>query len=102
MKFKNSLLSLCAIATFFVANNAHAQTKDYSWENLPKISQPVFKADTYNIVDFGAKSDGTTINTQSINNAITTCSQKGGGVVLIPGGYWLTGPVKLKSNVNLH
>jgi polygalacturonase len=87
---------------FFVANSVHAQTADYSWENLPKINQPVFKADTFNIVDFGAESDGTTLNTQSINKAITACSQKGGGVVLVPSGYWLTGPIKLKSNVNLH
>ncbi|HTN20898.1 MAG TPA: glycoside hydrolase family 28 protein [Pelobium sp.] len=101
MKFSNSL-SLCAIAMCLVTNTVHAQIADYSWENLPKISQPVFKADTFNIVDFGAKSDGTTLNTHSINKAITVCSQKGGGVVLIPSGYWLTGPVKLKSNVNLH
>jgi polygalacturonase len=101
MKFSNSL-SLCAIAMFLVTNNVHAQTADYSWEDLPIISQPVFKADTFNIVDFGAKSDGTTLNTHSINKAITVCSQEGGGVVLIPSGYWLTGPIKLKSNVNLH
>ncbi len=29
-------------------------------------------------------------------------NKKGGGVVLIPSGLWLTGPIVLKSNINLH
>ncbi|WP_345950620.1 glycoside hydrolase family 28 protein [Mucilaginibacter sp. PAMB04274] len=79
-----------------------AQTKPYSWTNLPKIARPVFKKDTFNIVKYGAKSDGITLNTKSINNAIAACSAKGGGVVLVPDGLWMTGPIQLKSNVNLH
>ena len=34
--------------------------------------------------------------------AISICSLAGGGTVLIPAGLWLTGPIELKSNVNLH
>lgn len=78
------------------------KTPSYSWENLPKIAQPNFKKDTLNIQKLGAKPDGVTLNTQTINNAINTISKKGGGVVLIPKGIWLTGPIELKSNVNLH
>src|SRR5262249_30299068 len=78
---------------------AHAQ---YSWDNLPVVAQPVFAKDTFNIANYGAKSDGMTLNTQSINNAIAACSKKGGGVVLVPAGLWLTGPVVMQSNVNLH
>ena len=82
---------------------AQAQTAPtYSWANLPKIAQPVFRKDTLNILAFGAKPDGVTLNTKSINAAITACSQKGGGVVLVPSGLWMTGPIELKSNVNLH
>ncbi|HEU4902796.1 MAG TPA: glycoside hydrolase family 28 protein [Flavisolibacter sp.] len=74
-----------------------AQTK------LPfTVKQPVFKKDTFYITKFGAKPDGLTLNTASINKAINDCSKKGGGVVVIPAGLWLTGPVVLKSNVNLH
>ena len=29
-------------------------------------------------------------------------ARKGGGVVLVPAGLWMTGPVVLQSNVNLH
>ncbi|MBE9666627.1 glycoside hydrolase family 28 protein [Mucilaginibacter boryungensis] len=82
--------------------SASAQQKEYSWTNLPKIAQPVFKKDTVNILKYGAKPDGMTLNTKSINAAISACSAKGGGVVLIPQGLWLTGPIVLKSNVNLH
>lgn len=100
------LISLQFLFTVVLFNactlSAIAQTKVNSWDNLPKIKRPVFKTDTFNIVKFGAIADGYTLNTKSINQAIVTCSNKGGGVVLIPSGYWLTGPVELKSNVNLH
>lgn len=39
---------------------------------------------------------------EAINRAIHTCSKAGGGRVVIPGGVWLTGAIRLKSNVNLH
>lgn len=77
-------------------------TAQYSWNNLPTAKLPVFKKDTFNIKAYGAIADGTTLNTNSINKAIADCSKKGGGVVLIPEGLWITGPVVLKSNVNLH
>ncbi|WPU92401.1 glycoside hydrolase family 28 protein [Mucilaginibacter sabulilitoris] len=84
------------------ALSASAQVSPYSWKNLPRVSMPVFKKDTFNILKYGAKPDGLTLNTGSINKAIADCSAKGGGVVLIPQGLWLTGPVVMKSNVNLH
>lgn len=68
----------------------------------PIVQQVSFPKDTLGIIDFGAKGDGQFINTEPINKAITTISEKGGGVVLIPGGLWLTGPIEMKSNVNLH
>lgn len=69
---------------------------------LPKICQPAFRRDTYNIVRYGAKPDGTTLNTQAINQAIDMANQAGGGVVVVPAGLWLTAGIVLKSNVNLH
>ncbi|MEO6521707.1 MAG: glycoside hydrolase family 28 protein [Mucilaginibacter sp.] len=92
-------VSFC-LAAF--AMGAQAQTQPYSWSNLPKAEVPVFKKDTFNIVKYGAVADGITLNTKAINSAIVACSAKGGGVVLIPQGLWMTGPIVLKSNVNLH
>lgn len=59
------------------------------------------KMEIYNIVDFGAVPDGKTLNTQAIQKAIDTCSEKGGGSVVCSGGNFITGTLFLKSNVNL-
>lgn len=96
--FKSLFLSLFCV----VAVKVQAQTKSYSWDNLPVIIEPVFKKDTITIVKYGAKPDGVSLNTKAINEAISACSANGGGVVLIPNGFWLTGPIQLQSNVNLH
>lgn len=69
---------------------------------LPVITVPKFKKDTISITKFGAVSDGKTLNTSAVNNAIDACNKKGGGVVMVPAGLWLTGPVVIKSNVNLY
>ena len=69
---------------------------------LPQIDLPAFRKDTFNILDFGAKAGGINLNTEAINRTIDTCNQRGGGVVLIPAGLWLSGPIRLKSHVNLH
>lgn len=95
---------LATATLLFAIGDASAQgtAPTYSWQHLPTISRPVFKKDTFNIAQFGAKADGITLNTQAINRAINACNAKGGGVVLVPQGLWLTGPIVLKSNVDLH
>ncbi len=90
------LLSLLFIA--FIVSDAVGQFGG----KLPVIVAPKFKKDTTSIKKFGAVPDGYTLNTKAINAAIDACTKKGGGVVLIPAGLWLTGPVVLKNNVNLH
>lgn len=70
--------------------------------SLPVIQQTAFKKDSFYITRFGAVADGVTLNTKAINTAIDACNKKGGGIVVVPAGLWLTGPVVLKSNVNLH
>lgn len=74
----------------------------FAQNKLPVIKQPVFKKDSFYITKYGAKADGVSLNTNSINTAINNCNKKGGGVVVVPAGLWLTGPIELKSNVNLH
>ncbi|MEJ2702640.1 MAG: glycosyl hydrolase family 28 protein [Sedimentisphaerales bacterium] len=55
----------------------------------------------YNVLDFGAKSDGATLCTEAIQNAVDQCARDGGGTVYFPAGTWLTGTVYLESHVNL-
>ncbi|MEL1242543.1 glycoside hydrolase family 28 protein [Flavobacterium flavipallidum] len=66
------------------------------------IKAPKFKNQEFNILDFGAKADGKTLNSEAFKKAIETCNNKGGGKVIVPSGVFLTGPIYLKSNVNLH
>lgn len=59
-------------------------------------------AQTCSIVDFGAKTDSTFLNTKAIQSAIDQCFVNGGGEILVPAGTYYTGTIFLKSNVYLH
>ena len=59
------------------------------------------KEKVFNIKDYGANGDGVTLNTVALQKAIDTCTESGGGVVLIPAGQFVTGTVQIKSNVTL-
>jgi len=56
----------------------------------------------YDVRGFGAVADGVTKNTDAFKKAIAAAVAKGGGTVLVPAGRWVTGPIHLASNVNLH
>jgi polygalacturonase len=69
---------------------------------MPRVKEPVIPGYTVKITDFGAVSGGLALNTKAFADAIDAVSGKGGGKVIIPSGIWLTGPVVLKSNLELH
>lgn len=69
---------------------------------MPKVVEPTFADLSVSIVDHGAVGDGQTLNSQAFADAISEVAEKGGGRVLVPRGIWLTGPIILKSNINLH
>ncbi|RYU78561.1 glycoside hydrolase family 28 protein [Hymenobacter persicinus] len=69
---------------------------------LPLVKTTSFRADTVRITKFGAVADGVTANTAAFQQAIEAATKAGGGVVLVPRGHWLTGPITMRSNVNLH
>lgn len=82
----------------YLKPSAHPEKLAYE---LPKIYQPDFRKDTFNIRDYGAESNGIFLNTTAINNAILASNKAGGGTVFIPAGLWLTGPIVMKNNVEL-
>lgn len=110
MKNMNQLNEkLCFIgAILLITFQALAQTTTSSdlYANLefdmPKVQEPTFPANSVNITDFGAVGDGQTLNTEAFAKAIDAVAAKGGGKVVIPAGIWYTGPITLKSNINLH
>jgi polygalacturonase len=99
--------SLLTIGLLVFASTCSAQqsgtvdwkTKD---EILSRIQKPIFSSREFSIVEFGAVAGGTVECTDAIAKAINACNASGGGTVLIPAGVFLTGPIHLKSNVNLH
>jgi len=76
------------------------------WSEMDKIIKsiniPQFKNKDYVITDYGAVGDGLTNCSSAIKKAIEACNKGGGGRVVIPAGKYCTGPVYIKSNVNLH
>src|SRR5512137_2761339 len=69
---------------------------------MSKVQEPVFPKNSVSIADFGAKNGGQELCTKSFADAIETLSRKGGGRLIIPRGTWLTGPIILKSNIEIH
>jgi polygalacturonase len=64
--------------------------------------RPSFPNATFSLTDFGARGDGRADNTGAFQSAIAACSGSGGGQVTVPAGVWLTGAIRLRSNVNLN
>ncbi|MFV0566482.1 MAG: glycoside hydrolase family 28 protein [Flavobacteriaceae bacterium] len=107
-----STLYFIAFFSFFVLSLTSCKNN----ETKPQVPDVFAKADsivasiktlefpdnTFSILDFGAVADGVTSNTMAIKQAIDSCNSIGGGKVIIPEGNFLTGPIILKSNVNLH
>ena len=56
----------------------------------------------YDVCAFGAVGDGTTMDTESIQQAVDRASAAGGGTVYFPPGDYLTGTVRLRDNVTLY
>jgi DNA sulfur modification protein DndE len=88
------------------AQNITQSEADSYLKNLPfemkPVILPVFPEKYFDITKYGAVPDGLTKNTEAIQNAIDDCAAGGGGYVIVPSGYWLTGPIRLRSNINLH
>jgi len=71
---------------------------------MAQLQRPTFPDRTFNIRDFGARTmeSGGGKATAAIHRAIAQAHAAGGGRVVIPAGRWLTGPIHLMSNINLH
>lgn len=59
-------------------------------------------AEVYNVINFGAKGDGQTLDSPAINSAIEAAEASGGGQVILPAGRYLCGSIRMKSNIDLH
>ncbi len=63
---------------------------------------PIIPANRTSLAEFGGVPDGETLNTAAFARALAALAEKGGGTLVVPPGIWLTGPIELRSRVNLH
>lgn len=69
---------------------------------LQKVSEPVIPNKQFLITEFGAIPDGITDCTSAFEKAMSKISSMGGGKIILPFGEYLTGPIHMKSNVEIH
>ena len=111
---RRRFLSHAGLAAAVVAGSRFApfdlaaweQRQDDLWstasEILRRITPPVFPARDVLVTAHGAKGDGVFDCGPAFRAAIEACQSAGGGRVIVPAGRYLTGAIRLKSNVNLH
>jgi polygalacturonase len=69
---------------------------------LRRIVPPTFPDRTFDVTRFGASARRDVEHTTAFRAAIAACAAAGGGRVVVPAGRFVTGPIVLRSNVNLH
>ncbi len=70
--------------------------------DITPVRRPDIPKNEVNLKDMGGKGDGMTLNSDAFRQAISRLSQQGGGRLTVPRGVWLTGPIELKDNIELH
>ena len=101
---KNVVLSLLAVVAVL---GLQAQTKySHYYKDLPcaveQVQEIVIPDYTVTLTDFGAVGDGKTDCSEAFAQALKHLKKQGGGHLIVPNGRWLTGPIKLISNFDLH
>ena len=103
------LLAACLLSVFCIpscSNTEKAGEFDYLYKDLPfempMVTRPQIPGRTVDLKDFGGNGNGIDLNTDAFAKAIDFLASKGGGRLNVPAGIWLTGPITLKSNIELH
>ena len=88
-----------------VASTRPPSAGDRGWDLVPgilaRIVPPAFPNREFDVTRFGAKGDGARTR-RGDRDAIAACASAGGGRVVVPAGRFVTGPIQLESNVDLH
>jgi polygalacturonase len=94
------------VAWFSIAIATADESAAKAWQSVPqilgRIVPPVFPQRQFDIISHGAMPGGATDCTAAFAEAIRQCAAAGGGRVFVPKGSFLSGPIHLRSNVELH
>ncbi|WP_421775260.1 glycoside hydrolase family 28 protein [Gracilimonas sp.] len=110
---KATVTATVFLLLFLFNTSLHAQMGEKPNEIAPldapfemaQLNRPTIPDQVFNIREYGAKTMSESPdfkNTDAIHRAIEAAYNAGGGKIVIPEGKWLTGPIHLKSNMNLH
>ncbi len=93
----------CLLVTLvtLAQDNYERFTRDLPFSMQP-VAAPVFPETKVVLTEFGAVGDGQQLCTEAFAHAIDALVAKGGGHLVVPQGIWLTGPIVLQSNIDLH
>ena len=69
---------------------------------MPRVERPSIPARSVVLTDFGGVGNGVAMNTQAFADAIASLEKQGGGKLVVPKGIWRTGPIELKSHIELN
>lgn len=96
-----SLIVACCVS---VGMAADAPTAGKTIEQLAAVQPalPKIPEREYKLTDFGGVGDGKTWNTDAFNSAIAKIKADGGGRLIVPASVFLTKPIKLCSQLDLH
>ena len=104
MKARLILLSLLALAVSCKGgkNDEFAALYEGLPFDMPRVELPSIPDRAALLTDFGAVGDGVTLNTDRFAAAIDALASRGGGRLIVPAGVWRTGPIELKSHIELY
>ncbi|MBO5943355.1 MAG: glycoside hydrolase family 28 protein, partial [Bacteroidales bacterium] len=102
---RTRIILSCLLAALTLAS-CSSKGYAYLYEDLPfempQVERPSIPVRAVDIRDFGGVGDGVTLNSEAFANAIDALTEVGGGRLVVPTGVWLTGPITLKDNIDLH
>ncbi len=100
MRHQRLVRAWIAWAPFLLGSSAGSWTRSGAMPAAP--AEPRIPAHTVRVTDFGAVADGPALNTAAFAAAIESVAARGGGRVVVPPGLWKTGPIVLRSRIDLH
>lgn len=92
------IIAVSLFSIFIFAQTPVAVFAQKTKRATPRAGANVF----YNVVDYGARGDGATLDTNAINRTIDAAAANGGGTVYFPAGIFLSFSIRLKSNITIH
>ena len=70
--------------------------------DMPRVQLPSIPDREAVLTDFGGVGDGVALNTAAFADAMASLEKRGGGRLIVPAGIWRTGPIELKSRIELY